>query len=200
MDAVFSILICGICVLCGENRGKVCEVHKPNDGGRKSKNPEAEASGSGIKPTILLQGVSRRERAQRAGRVRADSGTGIGATGRARRHTARRVQLDVGRQVGRIGDGVSRLLALFQRELVGRRVNLAEVVDAGIGLRGGTGFHEVRNRDGRQEADNGHDAHDFHQGETRFADVFGLFHFVLLSVYAAELRIRLVYMITTLFP
>ena len=131
----------------------------------------------------------------------ADIAAGIGAARRTRRHAVRGVQLDVGRQVGRIGDGITGLLALFQRELVGRRINLAEVVDAGIALRGGTGFHEVRNRNGRQEADDGHDDHDFHQGETRFTDVFGLFHFVcFLFVHAAELRIRLVYMITTLFP
>ena len=126
--------------------------------------------------------MRRCERAQGAGRVRADLGNVIAATRRTSRQAARRVQLDVRRQVGGQRDGCTGLFALFQRELVGRRVNLAEVVDAGVGLRGGASFHEVRNRDGRQEADNGHDDHDFHQGETRFTDVFGLFHFCLLSV------------------
>ena len=135
--------------------------------------------------------MGRRERAQRAGRVRADRRDGITAARRARGQTARRVQLDVGRQINGQRDAVTGLFALFQRELVGRRVNLAEVVDASIGLRGGTRFHEVRNRNGRQEADDGHDDHDFNQREARFTGIFDLFHlFCFLFVHAAERRIR----------
>ena len=126
--------------------------------------------------------MGRRERAQRAGRVRADRREGISAARRTSRNRIIRVQLDVGRQVAGQRDGRTGGFAGFQRELAGRRVDLTHVVDASIGLRGGTGFHKVRNRNRRQEADDGHDDHDFNEGETRFTDVFGLFHFVLLSV------------------
>ena len=143
---------------------------------QKRKSPGAEAPGLEIRLLILLERVRRSERAQCAGRVRANVSAGIGTTSRARRNAAVRVQLDVGREVARVADGRTGGLALFQRELVGRRVNLAEVVDAGVGLGGGTRFHEVRNRNRRQEADDGHDNHDFNEGETRFTDVFGLFH------------------------
>jgi len=79
----------------------------------------------------------------------ADSRRGVGTTSRAGRNRIRRVQLDVGREVRVHRDRGTRGLALFQRELVGRRIQLAEVVDAGIGLRGRTGLHEVRDRDRR---------------------------------------------------
>ena len=114
--------------------------------------------------------------AERAGRRGADHSAGVGATSRAGRNFAGGVQLDIGRQVGAQSYGGPGCLASFESELIGRPVNLAEVVDAGVGLRGGTGFHEVRNRNCRQQADNGHDDHDFHQGEARLTDVFGLFH------------------------
>jgi hypothetical protein len=44
---------------------------------------------------------------------------------------------------------------------------LAQVVDAGVCLRGGASPNEVWNRNRRQKADNGHDDHDFYQGEAR---------------------------------
>ena len=53
-------------------------------------------------------------------------------------------------------------------------VNLAEVIDASILLRGGTGVHEVGNRDGGQQTNDGDDNHDFNQCETPFA---GSVHF-----------------------
>jgi hypothetical protein len=56
------------------------------------------------------------------------------------------------------------------------RIDDAEVVETGIRRRGLTGFHKVRNRDGRQEADDGHDNHDFHQGKTRRGLVAYGFH------------------------
>ena len=140
---------------------------------------------------VLWETVSRYQRVQSATRVRANIITVVGAAGRTRRNAARRVQLDVGHEFGRIGDGSTGALALFQRELVGRRVNLSEVVDTGVGLRGGARLHEVGNRNRRQKANNGHDDHDFNQRETRLADVFGLFHlFYFLFVHAAEQRIR----------
>ena len=126
------------------------------------------------------------ERAQRAGRIRADHAQGIGAARRTRRQTARRIQLDVGRQVGGQGDQRPGGLAFFQRELVGRRVQLAEVVDAGIGLRSGAGVHEVRNRNGCEQADDGHNDHDFDEREPHLADVIGLFHCVCFLFWRRE--------------
>src|ERR1019366_1095882 len=109
---------------------------------------------------------------------------GIGAVRRTTGNAADGIQLDVGRQVARIGDGGAVDFVLFQRELVGRRVNLAEVVDARVGLRTGAGFYEVWNRDGRQEADDGHDDHDFHQREAGTTEHLGCFHFVFSFVDA----------------
>ena len=112
----------------------------------------------------------------RASRRRAHSGAGVGTTSRTARNLAERIQLDVRGQVRGHGDGGTRGPVVFQRELVGRRVNLAEVVDTGVGLRGGASFHKVRNRDGGQQADDGHNDHDFNQGKTRLADVLIRFH------------------------
>jgi hypothetical protein len=44
-------------------------------------------------------------------------------------------------------------------------------------------MHEVGNGDRRQEADNGHDDHDFHQCETRLTDGLGRFHLCLLFIF-----------------
>ena len=132
---------------------------------------------------LLLELVSRGERTQRAGRVRADSRQGISAVGRAAGDARAGVQLDVGRQIRGQGERRTGRLALFQSPLVGRRVNLAKVVDAGIRLRCRTRFHKVRNRNRCQQADDGHNDHDFYQREARLTDVFGLFHFVYLSFF-----------------
>jgi len=114
--------------------------------------------------------------AQAAGRRHANRSFGICTVRRAGRDLVAGVQLDIGREVGAERDRRTRGLALFQRELVGRRVNLAEVVDASVGLRGGTRFHEVRDRNRREEADDGHNDHDFDEREARAADVFIGFH------------------------
>ena len=138
--------------------------------------------------------------AERAGRSIAHCRAGVAATGRARRDDARRIQLDVGRQIRGQRDRIRRLLTLFQRELVGRRVNLAEVVDTGVGLRGRTGFHKVRNRDRCQQADDGHNNHDFNQGETRITEVLVRFHLLLVFFFTRrEQNSRRVYIITSLF-
>jgi len=123
----------------------------------------------------------RRKRAQGAGhlRDRADSGQCIRAARRAGRNAAVGVQLNVGRQF-RIDDIGAGLLAGFQRPFIHCGSNLTHVVDARILLRGGTGFHEVGNSDGGQQSNDGHNDHDFHQGETRFAGLFHLFHFIFL--------------------
>src|ERR1022692_3974706 len=75
----------------------------------------------------LRQEVTGRDRiGQAAGHLRigADGADGVAAARRTARNAVRRVQLDVGRQVARIVDGAAGGLVLFQRELVGRRVNL----------------------------------------------------------------------------
>ena len=142
-----------------------------------------------------------RERALRAGflRHRAEHSHRVGATRRARRDRAGRVQLDVRGQVGRIAERVAGAFAFFQGELVGRRVNLAEVIDTGIQLGLRTGFHEVRDRDSRQEADDGHDDHDFNQRETRFADVLISFHLFVFLLMRGGTTQQAGYIIATLF-
>ena len=57
------------------------------------------------------------------------------------------------------------LLLILQRPGVDGAFDLAQVGDAGLCLRGITSFHEVRDRDRSQQADNGHYDHDFHQRE-----------------------------------
>jgi hypothetical protein len=114
--------------------------------------------------------------AQRAGRRGADCGAGIVAAGGAGRNAGARVQLDVGRQVTGIVDGGTGGLAFFQRKLAGGGVDLTHVIDTGVGLRGGTRFHEVRDRDRSEEADDGHNDHDFDEREARAGLVFVRFH------------------------
>ena len=58
---------------------------------------------------------------------------------------------------------------VFQSPFLLGAVDLAEVVDARVLLRGRAGMHEVRDRDSGEEADNCDDNHDFNQGETGFA-------------------------------
>jgi len=117
------------------------------------------------------------EGTQRASRSIAHSSESVNAASRTWRKAGGRVQLDVGRQVGVQSNCITGLFAFFQREFIRGGVNLAQVVDASIHLRGGAGFHEVGNGDRRQQADNGHDNHDFHQGETCLAEGFSIFHF-----------------------
>jgi hypothetical protein len=71
--------------------------------------------------------------------------------------------------------------SFFQSPLLCGRVNLAEVVDAGVGLCGLTSSNEVGNRDSCQEADDGHDNHDFNQRKPTFAVVFHCLHLLFLS-------------------
>src|SRR5205807_10447781 len=90
------------------------------------------------------------------------------AAGGTPRERASRGQFDVRLEVSQRVD-VGGFEFVFQRVLLGRAVKLAQVIDTRILLRGGAGAHEVRNRDGRQQTDDGDYNHDFHQGETRFA-------------------------------
>ena len=129
--------------------------------------------------------VRRDGAAERAGRRAANGGVGVGAASGTRRNAAIGIELDVRRQGTRIGDGGTGGLAFFQRVFIGRRINLAEVVDTGIGLRGGARFHEVRDRDRGEEADDGHNDHDFDEREARFTDVLGRFHLLFFVIVVA---------------
>ena len=71
------------------------------------------------------------------------------------------------------------ILIVFQSVLLDGGINLAEVVDAAIALRSGAGMDEVGNRDGRQEADDGHDDHDLNQREAAFWMISNFFHVFL---------------------
>ena len=70
----------------------------------------------------------------------------------------------------------------FQGQLIYRAINLAEVVDAGVGLGGLARFDEVRNRDRSEEADDGDHDHDFDEGETGFPGGIDLHTCSVLSV------------------
>ena len=144
-----------------------------------------EAAGLNARNQNQLRQRVRRvgEGAQRAANLRsgADGGGGIRATGRATRNAAVGVQLDVSRDGGDTGDGCARGLAGFQRPFIDGRVNLTEVIDAGVLLRFGAGTNEVGNRDCGQKADDGHHNHDLNQRETRPASLFDCLH-VFLSL------------------
>jgi hypothetical protein len=102
---------------------------------------------------------------------------------RAQRHDRARaaeVRYDVGGGRHRAGR-----FALFQGPLLLGRVNDAEIVDASIGLGGLTSFHEIRNRDSRQEADDGHNDHDFNQRKAGLTSIFDCFHFIYFLFGAA---------------
>ena len=123
--------------------------------------------------------------APRTRRSIAHRGAIVSAIRRTRRNFVVSIQLDEGCQVIRIGDAVAGRFALFQGELLGCSVNLPQVVDASSGLRGGAGFYEAGNRDCRQEADNGHDNHNFHQREGCLEEDLRGFHTLLFSVSIA---------------
>ena len=93
---------------------------------------------------------------------------------------ASNVQLDVRRQSrsqGRVHRSTGGLVG-FQGPLINSGVNLTHIVNTGIGLGGGTRFHEVRDSDSREQADDGHDNHDFNQRKARLAGILVLFHFI----------------------
>ena len=72
-----------------------------------------------------------------------------------------------GQRAGR--DRVRAVLAVFQRPLLDRTVDQAEVVDASILASGFTSFDEVRDRNSGQEADDGNHDHDFNERKARLA-------------------------------
>ena len=127
--------------------------------------------------------MRRRERAQRATRICANRRAVIGSARRTSWQAARGIHFDIGREVIGEVNGVAGGFMLLQRKLAFRRIDLAEIVDAAIGLRSGTGFHEVRNRNCRQQTDDGHDNHDFHQCETSFTDLDLFFYLFFLFIF-----------------
>jgi len=94
-------------------------------------------------------------------------GQRISAASRTLRNAVARIQFDVSR------DGCDRAywcaagFSSFHCPFIDGGINLAEVVNACVGLRGGSGFHEIGDRNCSQQADNGHHNHDFHQCEAR---------------------------------
>ena len=75
-----------------------------------------------------------------------------------------------------VGDRGIRILFFVQRPPLDRGINQAEVIDAGIRLRGGAGLDEVGDRDRGQQADNSHDDHDLDERETCLG-TYPRFHF-----------------------
>src|SRR2546422_9128332 len=61
---------------------------------------------------------------------------------------------------------------VFQRPLLFDAINLAEVVDARFVLARFRRLHEVSDRYGRQNPDDGHHDHDFHQREASLPDQY----------------------------
>ena len=101
---------------------------------------------------------------------------GVGAA----RGALRRATLDVLVHRGLVNSGGRRLFR-FKRPLFLRAVDLAKVVNAGVLLCGRARFHEVRNRDRSEEADDGHHDHDFNQREAGFPIGFVNVHTVLFA-------------------
>ncbi|MDB6125042.1 MAG: hypothetical protein JWQ71_4035, partial [Pedosphaera sp.] len=85
----------------------------------------------------------------------------------AERSGARGATAQVGLHIGDVRRGGRGGLG-FQGPLLLGPVQLAQVVDAGVLLRGRAGAHEVGDGDGRQQTDDGHHDHDFHEREARF--------------------------------
>jgi len=90
------------------------------------------------------------------------------ATGSAVDH-ARATTAEVRSQRAQVrADVVRAVLAVFQRPLLDRTVDQAQVVDARIFAGCFTSLDEVRDRNRGQETDDCHHDHDFDERETRF--------------------------------
>ena len=96
------------------------------------------------------------------------SALGIGSTGRTSGKVAAGVQFNIrpdeAHCVGSRGG-----LFVLQCVLLTCAIILTQVVDAGVSLRGGAGLDEIGDGDCRQQTNNRHNDHNFHQGEARFA-------------------------------
>src|SRR5262249_10765294 len=83
------------------------------------------------------------------------------------------------------GDGRITRLLVFQRVLLDGAVDLAQVINASVLLRGRTSADEIRDGDRRQQTDDRNHDHNFNQREARLAGGSD-FHFnYYLSVVAA---------------
>ena len=83
-------------------------------------------------------------------------GSGVRRAGRQRPTPASKIR----RKVSGRG-GIGGRLFILQRPLLFGSVNLAEIVNAGVLLSLCAGTYEVRDGDGGQKTDDGHDDHDF---------------------------------------
>ena len=98
-------------------------------------------------------------------RIAAGEGRAI-PTGRANDRA-----LQVTADISKPWHGVCGLLGL-QRPLLSSAVDLTQVIDTGVHLRGRARPNEVGNRDSCQQPDDGDHDHDFHERETRLFVAF----------------------------
>src|SRR6266540_4837504 len=103
----------------------------------------------------------------------------VGLTHNEGRH---RVVLQIGGDVGG-GGKIAGALLQFERPLILRAFNDAEVVDDRVQLGCFTSFHEVGNRDRRQQTNDGHNDHDFHEREAGLTVCLDLHSCFCLSYY-----------------
>ena len=115
----------------------------------------ARSAGDSLRQPVAADSARRRIAHNRAA-VRPSSGTGW--------NISRAVHLEIGLNHGeRIG--VARRLLIFERPGLGCAVNLAQVVHAGILLRGGPCADQIWDRYRGQQANDSHHDHDFNQRE-----------------------------------
>jgi len=91
-------------------------------------------------------------------------GKRIGAIGRAGGRSARSATAQIGLDIGDRRNGVLRRLVFQSPSLLGA-INLAQVIDARALLRFQARADEIGYRDGGEQADDGNDNHDFHEGK-----------------------------------
>src|SRR5262249_47491494 len=83
-----------------------------------------------------------------------------------------------------ISGRVTIVLLLFHRPGRFGAFNLLEIGNASVFLTAGAGFYEVGDRNGGEQADDGHYDHDFHQRKAGFAKDVDLHYSFYLSVAA----------------
>ena len=137
----------------------------------KQKNPKPFDFGSFKQPTELIRELVIERVRLVASRLRIHGRSGIGAARGAFHIGVDRSRAAAAEIAGqrRQRHAVRAVLAVFQRPLLDRTVDQAEVVDASIFASGFTSFDEVRDRNRGQETDDGDDDHDFNEREARFA-------------------------------
>jgi len=108
------------------------------------------------------------------------------------------IQFNVGCNVIRVIEVIPDVLSLFNGDLLDCAFNLPQIIDAGGGLRFGAGMQETGNGNRCQEADDGHNDHDFHQREACHPRGFGSFHITSTFFLRREPHNRRVTMITVI--